>query len=134
MDICREILEVLGKLSPRRKNQIITGDEYRTYSDNYHRGQWIADRVAVSPRIRTTISSKKTMISVYFTRHGFVSIEALPETERFNSVFFPKIILPSFVQFVSLFCPKMQAQDYWLHIDNATRHNSALSLYEIEEL
>jgi hypothetical protein len=28
----------------------------------------------------------------------------------------------------------MQAQDYWLHIDNATRHNSALSLYEIEEL
>jgi hypothetical protein len=28
----------------------------------------------------------------------------------------------------------MQAQDYWLHIDNAKRHNSALSLHKSEEL
>jgi hypothetical protein len=74
------------------------------------------------------------MISAYFTSQGFVSIETLPEAERFNSTFFTEKILLSFVQSMSLLRPKMQAQGYSLHIDNAKSHNSALSLHKIEEL
>jgi hypothetical protein len=77
---------------------------------------------------------KKTMISAYFTRQGFVSIEKLPETQRFSSAFFTQTILPSLVQFVGLFRPKMQAQGYSLHINNSTSHNSPLSLHKTEEL
>jgi hypothetical protein len=80
------------------------------------------------------ISSRKTMISAYFTRQRFVSIEALPETERFNSEFFTGTILPSLVRSVSLLRPKMQAQGYWLHIDSAKPYNSVLSLHKTEEL
>jgi hypothetical protein len=80
------------------------------------------------------ISSKKTMISAYFTRQGFVSIEALPETERFNSTFFTETILPSIVQSLIVSRPKMQARGYWIHIDNAKPHNSGLSLRKTEEL
>jgi hypothetical protein len=43
------------------------------------------------------------MISVYFTRQGFVSVEALPKTKRFNSTLVGKIILPNMVQCVNVF-------------------------------
>jgi hypothetical protein len=66
------------------------------------------------------------MISAYFTRQGFISVEALPETERFNSTFFVETILLNIIQFMSVFHPKMQAQGYWMHVDNAKFHNSAL--------
>jgi hypothetical protein len=47
------------------------------------------------------------MILAYFTRQGFVSIEALPETEWFDSAFFTEIILLSLIQSVSLLRPKI---------------------------
>jgi hypothetical protein len=66
------------------------------------------------------------MVSAYFTRRGFVSVEELPETERFNSIFFTETVLSSIIRFVSILGPKMQAQYYWMHIDNAKHHNSPL--------
>jgi hypothetical protein len=74
------------------------------------------------------------MISAYFICEMFVSIEALPEIEQFNFAFVTETIFPNHVQCVSLLRPKMQAQGYWLHIDNAKSHNSALSLHKTEEL
>jgi hypothetical protein len=74
------------------------------------------------------------MISVYFTRQGFVSVEILPKTERFNSIFFIETILLNIIQSLNVFRLKMQAQDYWMHIDKAKPHNSALSVQKTEEL
>jgi hypothetical protein len=80
------------------------------------------------------MSSKKTIMSAYFTRQRFTSVEPVPETKRFNSVFFGETFLLNIVQFVSVFRPKMQAQGYWMHIDNARSHNSALSFQKIEKM
>jgi hypothetical protein len=77
---------------------------------------------------------RKMMISAYFTHQGFVSVETLPETEQFNSTFFTETNFLNIVQFLSVFRPKMQAQDYWMHIDNVKSHNSALSFQKTEEL
>jgi hypothetical protein len=77
---------------------------------------------------------KEKMMSAYFTRQGYVSVEALPETEGINSKFFTETILSNIVQPVSVFCPKMQAQGHSMQIDNAKPHNSALSLQKTEEL
>jgi hypothetical protein len=74
------------------------------------------------------------MILAYFTRPGFVSAEALPKTKRFNYTFFTETVLSSIVRSVSIFRPKMQAQGYWMHIDNAKSPNYALSLQKTEEL
>jgi hypothetical protein len=74
------------------------------------------------------------MISTYFTRQGFISVELLPETEWFNYTFFTEIIFPNTVQSVSVFRRKMQARGYSMHIDNTTSHNSALSFKKTEEL
>jgi hypothetical protein len=94
------------------KNHVITGDECWIYWDNYLPGQWTADRAAVSPQIHNTISSNTIMISAYFTRQRFVSIQALPETEQFNSTFSIITILPNILQFVSVFHSKIQAQGH----------------------
>jgi hypothetical protein len=114
------------------EHHVITEEECRSYGANYQRGQNTVDRAAMSPQIRATISSKKTMISAYFTRQGFVSVETLPETERFNSTFFTETILPSIVRSVSGFRPKMQAQGYWMLISNAKSHNPAFSLQKLK--
>jgi hypothetical protein len=74
------------------------------------------------------------LISAYFTRNGFVLIEALPETEPFNSTFFTETILPSIVQSLIVSRPQMQARGYSIHIETAKPHNSGLSLTKTEEL
>jgi hypothetical protein len=134
IEICREMLKVLKQLGPWQKNHVIAGNECWIYWDNYHRGQWTADRASVSPRIHITISSKNMVISGYLTHQWFVSIEALPKTERFNYTLFSETILLNIVQSVSLFRPKMQAQSYWMHIGTATVHNCLLSLQKTEEM
>jgi hypothetical protein len=87
----------------------------------------------MSLRIHTTVSSEKTTFSVYFTRHGFVSIGALPKRKRFNSAFFTLTILLSIVGNINVPRPKIQVQGYWLYINNAKLHNAALSLQKNEE-
>jgi hypothetical protein len=62
------------------------------------------------------------MISPYFTRQGFVSLETLPKTEQFNSTFFAETIFPNVVQ------------GHCMYVDKATPHDSALSLKKTEEL
>jgi hypothetical protein len=56
------------------------------------------------------------MISAYFTRQRFISIEELLETGRFNSSFFVEKIISSLIRSVSLLHPRMQAQGNWREI------------------
>jgi hypothetical protein len=79
------------------------------------------------------IYSKKTMLSVYLSRTGFVSIEFLPQGQNYNSHFFTEIILPNIVENLSVVRHKLRATAAHLHIDNAKLHNSRLSLQKIEE-
>jgi hypothetical protein len=74
------------------------------------------------------------MVLAYFTRERCFFVEAFPQTERFNSTFFTETILLNIVQSVSVFCPKLQAQGYWMHEEDSKPHNSALSLHKTEEL
>jgi hypothetical protein len=78
-------------------------------------------------------SSEKNMFSIYFICQRFVSIEAFPKRERFNSVFFTLIIRLSIIGNVVVLRSKMRAQGYWQHIDNAKFHNAALSFRKTEE-
>jgi histone-lysine N-methyltransferase SETMAR len=73
------------------------------------------------------------MLSAYFSRTGFVSIEFLPQGQNYKSHFFTEIILPSIVENLSIARPKLKTTAAHLHIDNAKPHNSWLSLQKIEE-
>jgi hypothetical protein len=112
----------------------VTDDECWIYWHNHHRRQYTTDRAVVSPRIRATISSKKILISASFTHQGFVSIEAIFETERLNSAFFTETILLSHIQFLNPFRPKMQAQSQSPYIGDVCFHNCPPSFHKTEEL
>jgi hypothetical protein len=79
------------------------------------------------------ICSKKAILSAYFSRTGFVSIEFLLRGQNYNSRFFAEIILLNIVENLSVVRPKLKAIAAHLHIDNAKPHNSRLSLQKIEE-
>jgi hypothetical protein len=63
---------------PKQREYLITGDESWIYWDNQRRGMWARDRDELPPNVKRMISSKKTMVSAYFSRCGFVFVEFLP--------------------------------------------------------
>jgi hypothetical protein len=79
------------------------------------------------------ISSKKTMLSAYFSGTCFVSIEFLSQGQKYNSQFFIETILPSLVPSLSLRDPKLKVTTAHLHRDNTKPQNSRLSIRETEE-
>jgi hypothetical protein len=94
---------------------------------------WAEGREEVPPNVKRMVCSKKTMLSTYFSRTGFVSIKLLPQGQNYNSYFVTEIILPSIVENLSVAGPKLKETAAHLHTDNAKSHNSQLSLQKIEE-
>jgi hypothetical protein len=81
-----------------------------------------------------TISPTKTMISVYFSRCGFVSLEFLPMGQKYSSQFFTETVSPNIERKFAECRPKLRATTVHLHIGNATPHTSKMSIEKIEEL
>jgi histone-lysine N-methyltransferase SETMAR len=74
------------------------------------------------------------MVSVYFSRCGFVSVEFLPMGRKYNSQFFTKIVLPSIEKKLAEYRPKLRTTAAHLHVDNTKPHTSKMSMEKIEEL
>jgi hypothetical protein len=73
------------------------------------------------------------MISAHFSRTGFVYLEFLPQTEKFNSQFFTETILSSLRATFSVCFLKLKAIAANLQIDNGKPHNARLSIRKTEE-
>jgi hypothetical protein len=74
------------------------------------------------------------MVSAYFSRCRFVSVEFLPMWQRYNSQFFTETVLPSIEKKVADCRPKFLTTATHLHVDNAKRHTSKMSIEKMEEL
>jgi hypothetical protein len=68
---------------------------------------WAQDRDELPPNVKRTISSKATMVSAYFSRCGFVSVEFLPMKQKYNSQFFTETVLPSIEKKLAECRPKL---------------------------
>jgi hypothetical protein len=78
--------------------------------------------------MKRTISSKTTMVSVYCSRCGFVSVEFLPMGQKYNSQFFTETVLPSIEHKLAERRPKLRTTAAHLHVDNAKPHISKMSI------
>jgi histone-lysine N-methyltransferase SETMAR len=94
---------------------------------------WVQDGEHVPANVERMISSKKTMLSAYFSRTGFVSIEFLPQGPKYNSQFVTETILPSLVARLSVRRLKLKATAANFHLNNAKPHNPRLSIEKLEE-
>jgi transposase len=73
------------------------------------------------------------MVSAYFLHCGFVSVEFLPMGQKYNSQFFTETVLPSIEKKLAERRPKLRTTAVHLHVDNAKRHTSKMSIEKIEE-
>jgi hypothetical protein len=73
------------------------------------------------------------MLSAYILRTDFLSIEFLPQGQKYNSQFFTETTLLSIVASLLVRRPKLKARAACLHMDNAKPHNSRLSIQKMKE-
>jgi histone-lysine N-methyltransferase SETMAR len=128
------MLEMMQGLGRKQQKYLMTGDESWIYWDNQRRGMWAYDRDELPPNVKRTISSGKTMVSAYFSRCGFVSVEFLPIGQKYNPQFFTETVLPSIEKKGAECRPKLRAIAAYLHVDNAKPQTSKMSIEKIEEL
>jgi histone-lysine N-methyltransferase SETMAR len=74
------------------------------------------------------------MVSAYFSRCGFVSVEFLPMGQKSNSQFFTGAVLPCIENKLTECRPKLRTTAAHLHVDNAKPHTSKMSIERIGEL
>lgn len=74
------------------------------------------------------------MVSAYFGHGDFVSIEFLPDGQKYNSLFFTETISPSIERKLAECRQKLQTIVAHLHIDNMRPHMFKISIEKIEEL
>jgi histone-lysine N-methyltransferase SETMAR len=130
----QHMLEMMQAVAPKQQKYPITGDESWIYWDNQRRGIWAQDRVELTPNVKRMISSKRTMVSVYFSRWGFVSVEFLPMEQKYNSQFFTETVTPRIEQKLAGCPPKLRTTTAHLRLDNAKLHAYKMFIEKIEEL
>jgi hypothetical protein len=74
------------------------------------------------------------MISAYFSRCGFVSVEFLPMGRKYNSQSFIETVLLSIEKELAECHPKLRTRATHVHVDNAKPDTSKMSIEKIEEL
>jgi hypothetical protein len=84
VELSQHMLDMMQGLGPKRQKYLMTGDESWIYWDNQRRRMWAQDRDELLPNVKRTISSQKMMVSAYFSRCGFVSVEFLPMGQKYN--------------------------------------------------
>jgi transposase len=132
--LSQEMLEILEPTSSNKWRYVITEDESWIYRDNNIRGMWAHDRDEIPRSVRHSVCSKKTMISVYFSRYGFESIEYVRQGQNYNSEFFADFVLTNLEYKLAIRRPKLRAKNVYLHVDNARPHTAKRSIARIEEL
>jgi hypothetical protein len=74
------------------------------------------------------------MVSAYFSRCSFVSVEFLPMRQKYNWQFFTETVLPSIENKLAECRPKLRTTAAHFHVDSAKPHISKMSNEKIEEL
>jgi transposase len=95
---------------------------------------WAQNKDELAPNVKRTISSKNTMVFVYFSRCASISVEFIPMRQKYSSQFFTETVLPSIEKKLAECHPKLQTTAAHLHVDNPKPHTSKMSIEKIEEL
>jgi hypothetical protein len=70
---------------------------------------------------------------MYFSRTGFVSIEFLPQRQKYHLQFFAQTLFPSRAASLSMYYQKPKATAIPWHVDDAKPHHSQSSILKAEE-
>jgi hypothetical protein len=80
------------------------------------------DRDEIQSNSKHNTPSEKAVISTYFSRGGFASIEFFPDGQKYKSLFFTETVSPGIKRKLAESRPKLRPTAADLHIDNARPH------------
>jgi hypothetical protein len=79
------------------------------------------------------ISTRKFMLTVFWSVDGFHEAEYLPTRTRFDTAYFAEHIIPSLATKLRMWASERRGVVYRLHCDNTVPHNSARSQASIRD-
>jgi len=123
----RERVELAGNLldilesSRANWSNIITGDETWVYLENQRDFVWQDPNKERPKKPRTTIGSRKVMITVLWSSSGIQSVSLLQPGQKFDRSFFESV-LDKLAEEIAKRRPHLGTEGVMLHIDNARPH------------
>jgi hypothetical protein len=131
--VSKELLGLLDKIPENKWNKILTGDESWFFYESPHKAAWAASRDELPNNPNRNFHQKKVLISIIWSVNGIVSLLALESGSRYNSTYFCDVQFPDMEAFLLSGTRKKTLRGYFLHLDNATSHNSQMSTLRIED-
>lgn len=119
------ILEELRNDAQNNYEHICTGDESWYIWLNQSSSMFAQSREKVDLRIRQTISSKKTLITIFFTGTNLIAIDDLPKGRRFTQDYFINNIGDMISNANRRFLRKEKCLNFRIHMDNSKCHNGS---------
>jgi hypothetical protein len=93
--IGRQLLEVLEEAQSTDFRGLVTGDESWFHLSYAARAVWTMSRDEVPTKEKQAISTRKFMLTVFWSIDGFHVAEFLPTGTRFDTAYFVEHIIPS---------------------------------------
>jgi hypothetical protein len=110
----------LESRTDRSLSNAYTGNETRVYLNNLRTSMWVSADVTRPTRVRRTVTSKKRLFWIDFSRTGIGTVAVLPAGQSFNKDFFAGTGPPIIVDNRALSRPKSKASGTFLHLDKIT--------------
>ena len=123
VEFARQLLEVLESQRVVGFAHLVTGDE-SWFLRHYERERmWCLSADEVPTRVKPTIATPKTMLTVFLSVRGAIFTDWLPSGAKFNSTYFCEYILGPLSQILHSQHNPDAARPI-VHFDNATPHRS----------
>jgi hypothetical protein len=114
-----ELLHILNELEVDSFDGITTGDE-SWFQYLYESSAMFAKSPHdVTPRRRTGIGVKKTMLTIFFTDRKLLIAGDLPKGQKYNQDYFISDILPELEREKMRYKPSKQGGTFWAHMENS---------------
>lgn len=131
--IGRQLLEILEEAQSSDFRGLVTGDESWFHLSYAPRAVWTISRDEVPTKEKQAISTRKFMLTVFWSVDGFHVAEFLPTGTRFDTAYFAEHIIPSLATKLRMGASERRGVVHRLHCDNASPHNSARSQASIRD-
>ena len=130
--LCQELYQVIIKSKKNSYRDLITGDESWFLYNYAPKGAWTIDSETHPLFESQLICSEKMMITIVWGVWGIYIIDELPENTTMDSNYFiNNILIPLYEQKNNIW-PNSGRRKIWLHIDNASVHNSNMTKEKIQ--
>ena len=127
VEIGKQLLDEIRKAKKNNFKYFVTGDEswfYYTFDSN---SQWVKDGMQPSSKVRRGFSSKKVMVSIFWSIDGLREIDFIENGCSMNSEHFINQILSPLSESEQFIKAKKQKQKFSIHMDNAPIHKSIMT-------